>query len=316
MNYYRILQISENATNLEVEQAYDKLLTKWLQIRIKSSVIPRERIDIIIRSIEDAYKVISSPEKREEYDKASNRNNVENELPEQVKINTPPPSLSEDENITKKSNYLLILLIVLILMCIAYGLYYFIFNNTSQNTEIIQSTQPNQDEKSITKEALENAKELIENKIQVPEPNVPAIKKAPVAEPQLKNIDELTDMAKKIAQSADKYRNSFINKNTTLLGASASKQNIRLNFKVIEGIADSPTLLETYFNERFAYDNNVCKTQEKDIKRGNAFIFAYYDNSYKLLTIYMIDQDVCDSPLERRIIKKVDDDADEPQQIP
>lgn len=338
MDHYKILQVSENATDLEIEQAYDSLLTKWLQVKVKSRELPRERIDSILHSIEEAYKVLSSPDKRAEYNKSINLNDITAD--KLVEVKTAQEPLAEQEKITKKPNHLFILLILLMLVSIIYSLYYFVFDKNSASD---QSSQASTENYAITKEALDNAQKLIKDKtsenqspplpkvdntdktdqqdsaqnlIENQSPEIGTVittdiskkEKQPVSSPPLKNMDELTKIAKKIASSADKYRNSFINKNTTLLSANASKQNIRLNFRVIEGISNSPALLDAYLNERFTYDNNICQTQEKDIQRGNAFIFAYYDNNYKSLITYMIDKEVCDSPLERRIIKKISDD--------
>lgn len=363
MNYYRILQISEKATNTKIKLAYIQLTNKWQKIKTEQPSIPSERVDNILSAIEQAYQVLSNPEKRAAFDRTLQQTNSQTpnltiqKEPKQVDKVLPDSSSTPEK--TKVSYKIIILIVLLILISMAYGYYHFIFNTTTQNpTQQIVPTAP-QPESAVANETLDNTSTAIEKAApssvkdvpaptkqnlssaeenfsskketssetaanedaliglintptsieQQPNPaegSLPSPKEIPIA--PIENIEELSEISQKIADSANKYRNTVINNNTLFLGAAASEQNVRLNFKVIEGISDSKLLLSTYLKERFIYDNNICKTQEEDIKRGNTFTFAYYNADYQILGSYIIDQQVCDSPLERRMIKKASDE--------
>lgn len=300
MNYYKILQISDKATHEEIELAYKQLIQKWQKVKETQPAIPAERIDNIINSIEQAYQALSNQQK-EISDNADTNEQTPDLLPTEYTEGV-SNVLSETKK-TKSINKIL-LIILFIFIIVACGYYYFIFDIPSQESTLNQASQEAQVDKPIVKDVLDNAKILMKKEPITTDSSI----KAPPVVIQPANRDELLAMAEKISNSANKYRNTFINKNTTFLGAFVSKQNIRLNFKVIEGISISKALFKTYLTERFIMDNKTCKTQEADIKRGNGFIFAYYDVNYNLLASYIIDNEVCSTPLERRMFKKVSDD--------
>ena len=72
MDYYKILEVSENADILKIKKQYRKLAMKYHPDRNAGD----ERAAKKFREITEAYEVLSNEEKRKEYDyKRENENN-------------------------------------------------------------------------------------------------------------------------------------------------------------------------------------------------------------------------------------------------
>ena len=63
MNYYEILSVNENATQSEIKKAYIKLAKKYHPDSSK------ENTEDMMTQVNEAYAVLSDPQKKEEYDK-------------------------------------------------------------------------------------------------------------------------------------------------------------------------------------------------------------------------------------------------------
>ncbi len=62
--YYKVLDISENASSSEIREAYRKLVRQWHPDR--NPYTPTS--DDIMKMYNEAYEVLSDPEKRSAYD--------------------------------------------------------------------------------------------------------------------------------------------------------------------------------------------------------------------------------------------------------
>lgn len=68
-DYYEILDIAKNATDEEIKKAYRKLAAKWHPDRwVNSSDEEKKTAEEKIKEINEAYSVLSDPEKRKNYD--------------------------------------------------------------------------------------------------------------------------------------------------------------------------------------------------------------------------------------------------------
>lgn len=278
INHYKILQVPETATPEQIEHAYSNSIKKWQQLQKQQNPATKERTAKVIASIEQAYRILSDPLARANYNKTINGKtpNMSNQAP--------PPS--------RKLLYTLLIIILILLATIASGIFYIIFRTidspvqltTSQPT---QSTPPATAQPAISaelKESLEQAEQL-----------------------RLKNANnpELKEIAKGIAEMANQNANAIINFNTQFLGAQAANQNITFKFMVIDGITHSQSLLSAYLTERFIVNNNdVCNSQQTNLAKGTLFTFGYYNTKNELIGSYYIDQQVCQSPATNRIIKR------------
>jgi curved DNA-binding protein len=78
MNYYKILNLKEDATEDEIKKSYRKLAMKYHPDRTNGDKLDEEKF----KTINEAYATLSSPEKRRSYDfslKNSSRTNVGND---------------------------------------------------------------------------------------------------------------------------------------------------------------------------------------------------------------------------------------------
>lgn len=277
INHYKILQVPETATTEQIKQAYSNSIKKWQQLQKQQNPATKERTEKVIASIEQAYRVLSDPLARANYNKTLYGKNP-------VMSNQTPQS-------SRKLLYTLLIIILILLVTIASGIFYIIFKTTE--TPVQASPQP----------AAQNQ----------PAPNQPQIsaelKKSLEQAEQLRlknaNNPELKQIAKAIADTANQNANAIINFNTQFLGAQAANQNVTFKFMVIDGITNSPSILSAYLTERFIVNNNdVCNSQQANLAKGTLFTFGYYNTKNELVASYYIDQQVCQSPATNRIIKR------------
>jgi curved DNA-binding protein CbpA len=79
-NYYDILGVSFSATFVEIKSKYRELSLQFHPDKIKTSLS-----DEMMKKINEAYNVLSNPEKRRQYDKASSfENSTKDENTKQV----------------------------------------------------------------------------------------------------------------------------------------------------------------------------------------------------------------------------------------
>ena len=69
IDYYKILEVSENATNEEIRKAYKKLAIKWHPDKNPDN---KKEAEEKFKSISEAYSILSNPEKRKEYEEYRN----------------------------------------------------------------------------------------------------------------------------------------------------------------------------------------------------------------------------------------------------
>ncbi len=89
INYYKILDITHKASIDDIKKSYRKMVLKYHPDLNKNPIAVRKLHDVI-----KAYKTLSDPEKRSEYDK-----NIRN-----FKVYSGFPDLKKDNNHTKKKN--------------------------------------------------------------------------------------------------------------------------------------------------------------------------------------------------------------------
>lgn len=70
-DYYKILEVSNTASQEEIKQNYRMLAKKWHPDANGNTAESEEKF----KAISEAYSVLSSPEKRQEYDELSRLNN-------------------------------------------------------------------------------------------------------------------------------------------------------------------------------------------------------------------------------------------------
>lgn len=277
-NHYRILQVSENATQEEVAQAYINAIEKWQQLLQTQTPQLKERTLKVITSIDQAYLVLSDPQQRNLYDQ---------------KLRTINASALPVKS-SRKLLYTLFIAILIMLIAIAAGIFYIITNQV----KFIKQPEP-----AIT---------TSEQKPTTPPQQVNAI--SPELEKELQKVKqiqtqnaqdpELKALANAIAELVNQKKNLIINQNTQFLGAQASNQNIVYRFVVIDGITHSENILTAYLSDNFvAANNEVCSAQQINLAKGLIFTSAYYDTQGKLLGSFYIDQQVCESPMDNRLIK-------------
>ena len=66
VNYYEILEVSDEATNTEIRDNFKKLVLKWHPDKCPQEL--RHLSEKKIREINEAYSVLSDPEKKRTYD--------------------------------------------------------------------------------------------------------------------------------------------------------------------------------------------------------------------------------------------------------
>lgn len=338
-DYYKILQVSNTASTSEIKQAYLQLTEKWKKLRVNQTPEMRTRTDKILTIIEEAYQVLSIEETRLIYDQERNQTTQTAsstvELPNEIEKKQPTTS-------TKKPLSRFSLFLVLVLIIVGASAYYIFFvpNNlftssqddtalepapryTKQTTELKASLQENKPAQ-MEQPKQPKPKEII---IPAPQPKTEkvannttpvAIQKndvkqtfatpTPIDAERLKNANDpsLKETAKGLAKITNAHKAVVINFNTQFIEANASNQNITLKFMVIDGISTSRALLDTYLTERFFFDNQLCDVQKANIAKGITFTFTYYNTQNELIGKYYIDQQVCESPMEKRLIKTPD----------
>ena len=69
-SYYEVLGLSENASEAEIKAAYRKLALKWHPDKFATkSQKEREEANQKMKEVNQAYEVLSDPEKRKNYDR-------------------------------------------------------------------------------------------------------------------------------------------------------------------------------------------------------------------------------------------------------
>lgn len=293
VNYYQLLQIPENATIEQIEQAYTSQLNKWCHFKDQQPEHLKERANKVISCLKTAYQVLVNPEQRIQYDQT-------------LKANTPATNVisstteSTARPIRKKvvSNVFYIIIIVLLII-IAIGIFYLIYQASSTAPTQLEQTKPKTANSTNTTQTTQPPVMPLELK--------EAIKKAEEQRKRQAQDPTLKALAQRIAENSNKNINTLINYNTKFIGAQASNQNVTFRLLVIDGISISKILLASYMNERFILDNNeVCGNQQSDLAKGILYTFAYYNSKGELLGGYYIDEQVCQSPTSSRIIKRPD----------
>lgn len=333
MNYYKILQLTTTASKEEIESAYHRLIEKWRGLRAQQIPENQQRSDKIITLLEEAYQVLSDEKKRAHYD-----HQLDHGTPPPSPTTSSQNSPQETAP-TKKGRMLLwaILVIILVIVAIIYVL--FIPNSlfSQPDTTALEATPVSstkqaaspQPKKGLLQEELTSPKkdhvitqqdnktqEGAGQKIQDSKPvkketqdkdaaSTTAVGSKKISADQLKNANDpsLKETAKQLAESTNLHKKVVINLNTQFLEAKASNQNVTIKFMVIDGISNSRTILDSYLTERFFYDNQICEIQKSNIEKGILFTFAYYNTKKELVGKYYIDQEVCESPMEKRLVK-------------
>lgn len=333
-DYYKILQVSPTVSKEEIENAYRQLIEKWQNLRAQQTPEIKKRSDKIIALIDEAYQILSVEKTRAIYDRQLNQT-VEASSP----MVTPKVHAKKIRPATKKNTtrlWVLVIIIALLIIVATYTLFipHSFFSN--QPDTVLEATPVTIPKKKTTPEPQNNAskKEITapsttKNKVETTAVNKIESKTAPqigntstlqetkennviqttntnaIDKDQLKNANDpaLKEMAKRLAEITNNHKNVVINFNTQFIEAKASNQNITLNFMVIDGIANSRTILDSYLTERFFYDNQICDVQKDNIEKGILFTFAYYNTQKELIGKYYIDKQVCASPMEKRLIK-------------
>jgi DnaJ family protein C protein 7 len=67
-NYYKILDISPNATDDEIRRAYRKMALKWHPDKNSESEEAKKKAEAMFKDIGEAYSVLSDPKKKSRYD--------------------------------------------------------------------------------------------------------------------------------------------------------------------------------------------------------------------------------------------------------
>lgn len=286
-NYYQILKLSEHATLEEINQAYTFHLKKWQLLKEQQPPHLQERTNKLLAYLDQAYQVLSDPEQRTAYDKRLKQETV-SPISSQMHSLIPPSTHS-----STSSNKGFYISIIILLALIAIGIFYLIYQArvtvTYQPTGQLAANSTKQNNTSISTEL----------KI--------ALEKADQQKIQNAQNASLKALAKTIADNTNNNLNIILNNNTKFIGAQAANQNVTFRFLVIDGISYSQAILNSYLTERFIADNNeVCNDQQVDLSKGILYTFAYYDNKGKLLASYYIDQQVCQSPATKRIVKHPD----------
>lgn len=293
VNYYRLLQIPQNASIEQIEQAYTSHQQKWSLFKNEQPEHLKARADKILSCLETAHRVLVSPELRLQYDRTLNAD-------EEHTAAATPTNISPTKDMSKKTtnNIFYVIIIILLITMAAVFCYY------TYRTGLTDPTQPEQTKPQPahlahspqTTQPVAMSTELKE-----------AIKRAEEQRKRQAQDPTLKGLAQRIAENSNKNRNTTINYNTKFLGAQASNQNVTFRLLVIDGISISKILLASYMNERFLLDNNeVCGNQQNDLAKGILYTFAYYNSKGELLGGYYIDEQVCQSPTSSRLIKKPD----------
>ena len=100
-NYYEILEISPTANQDEIYNGYIKAKNAYSQDSLALySIMTKDQCNEIIKSIDEAYLIVSDPEKRSEYDRVKG---LGNHLPPNMKM--PKSSFSlEEEDLFRQAN--------------------------------------------------------------------------------------------------------------------------------------------------------------------------------------------------------------------
>lgn len=92
-NYYEILEVPTNATSEEIYQGYVRAKNAYGQDSLALySLMTKEECDQIIDLIEEAYTIISDPEKRRQYDEARG---IQSVASSHKRIDSPEKDLDE-----------------------------------------------------------------------------------------------------------------------------------------------------------------------------------------------------------------------------
>lgn len=67
-DYYKILGVEKNASDDEIKKAYRKLALKWHPDRNQGSEEEKTKADKMFKDINEAYSVLSDPNKRRQFD--------------------------------------------------------------------------------------------------------------------------------------------------------------------------------------------------------------------------------------------------------
>lgn len=336
-NYYKILQVSTTVSKEEIENAYRQLIGKWQYLRAQQTPEMKARSDKLIAMIEEAYHILSVEKTRAIYDRQLQQTEDTNSpiiTPKELPEETPPPTKKSPIRLFAALGVLLVIAIIIYVLFIPNGLF------EQSNTTALESTpvptlkqqtaatpreKPLKEEEPTpplkdqttppqVKESTEETSQQIQDNIVFKEPKdkegkdiIPttASDTTVVDTNQLKNANDpiLKETAKRLAELTNNHKKVVINFNTQFVEAKASNQNVTLNFMVIDGISNSRTILDSYLTERFFYDNQICDVQKDNIAKGILFTFAYYNTQKELIGKYYIDKQVCDSPMEKRLIK-------------
>lgn len=100
MNYYDVLRVSKNASSQEIKDSYKKLIKRYHPDLYPGNKV---RAESITRDLNEAYEVLSDPEKRELYDLSLNPPTIEKQEPIKNSTYSEPKVIIVEE--TEESNF-------------------------------------------------------------------------------------------------------------------------------------------------------------------------------------------------------------------
>lgn len=298
--YYQFLKIPENATFEEIHQAYTSHLKKWQHLKEQQPEHLQESINKVLAHLAEVYDVLSNPVHRAAYDLSLKDHSDHHKMShntDHLTSDIRPPRPQPNAN---KILYTIIGLLLFVVLGMLYLIYQTYSTTSYPPHTVLTKNPPNQPVTTKISATLQAA-----------------IEKASQQKKQNAQDVTLKALAKTIADNTNKNLNTILNNNTKFIGAQAANQNVTFRFVVIDGITYSSALLSTYLKERFIVDNNdICNNQQINLAKGILYTFAYYDSKSKLIASYYLDQQVCQSPLSEKIIKRPDSYQLEAKEIP
>lgn len=311
-NYYKILNVAENATQEKIAMVYYVGL-KRLNTMKQDKPHLSDYIDQAIARLRQAYQTLSDPQFRAAYDDSLKEGTLFSPptlyTPPCQQVETTPtyqtiPELKRTLAITEpillgkeardhqQKSRRTFLSVLILTLCIIAGASYFAYPLLFP-PKIEVAPKPNIAAKNTTNAEF---KASLNEKLK----QAALLKQLNAHNPQLKAI------AYEVAKAANTKLNAVINNTMQFVGAKASNQNITYRFVVFDSITNSQEHLLSFFTERFISDSNeVCNNQQTHLSNGILFTLAYFNTKGELVGSYYIDQQVC-TIRPQKLIKKPD----------